>query len=299
MYRILFLPISLILFLFSVAVGAPTQPSDQNVPASPTTGAPFKKPKQNIILFSFNDKRSTTIAPVVILNTEGRLERPPMFDNPPHLEGSSFPKDYYSPGTEYFFAGLGKKAGTVRVETSLVEGACSGTLNARVAVAALNAPDRGLVANVPLTSSLKRDSSPNPNEIAAVMSFAKKVYSKNGFSSDLLEKIEMQKCDVLTNSKQSYLVASLMLPNKGLDNEGVWLFFILEKNKAGQYDSVFTKLTDAILSRSVFVDTIDLDNDGADEIILNETQIESHIFHILKISEGKFVDVYTGGGDGC
>jgi len=48
------------------------------------------------------------------------------------------------------------------------------------------------------------------------------------------------------------------------------------------------------------VDTIDLDEDGIDEVVLSRDYYESHAFEIVKRGpDGKWKRVYRGGGSGC
>jgi hypothetical protein len=73
----------------------------------------------------------------------------------------------------------------------------------------------------------------------------------------------------------------------GYRTEYVWYFRFLESANEGRTESV------------QLVDTIDLDEDGTDEIVVSWGFYESNEYEILKRAGGKWTRVYKGGRSGC
>jgi hypothetical protein len=81
------------------------------------------------------------------------------------------------------------------------------------------------------------------------------------------------------------------------------LFLVAMGDESGSYRAEFfwytTSIGDQGTNALKLVDTIDLDEDGTDELVVTKDFFEGSEYEILKRAGNKWKRVYRGGGSGC
>jgi hypothetical protein len=86
---------------------------------------------------------------------------------------------------------------------------------------------------------------------------------------------------------------------------GIHHAFLVAENRGQQYEQVLgsyhTEADDESADVVVesFLDQLDMDNDGFDEIVTINSHYESWTYNIYKFEHGKWQKIYEGGGGGC
>jgi len=143
-----------------------------------------------------------------------------------------------------------------------------------------------------------------PTELQTAMTYAEKTFSAYGVRHHLLGKAEAISVVVtdLDRDGQNEMVASYKLAGEGAVHR---LFLILYNNGDGTYQALVSQYhvaSDANMTgdnKEMFVDQIDLDGDGMDEVFTRSAGYEGWTYSMYKKGANGWTKVYTGGGGGC
>lgn len=127
---------------------------------------------------------------------------------------------------------------------------------------------------------------------------------RHGISVENIEKIKIDRLIVTYVEKGGprVLIGALSYLDNGVEHD---LFIIgqIEHSKAilgfVRYHDMKDLVDNTDIDRTSFVDQLDLDGDGVDEIVLEETGYEDERFEILKRQDGNWTQVWDGGEGGC
>jgi len=133
---------------------------------------------------------------------------------------------------------------------------------------------------------------------------AKAEFQKNGVPVELLGSMEIQQLvlTALDNSKHQFLIGYFSVKANAARHE-VFLIAKMDSPAGAAELARYHKTTDVedgTDSENIrFVDQLDLDGDGMDEIVIEITGYEDEEFAIYKRSNGHWSQVHLGGGGGC
>jgi hypothetical protein len=133
---------------------------------------------------------------------------------------------------------------------------------------------------------------------------AMNAFRKHGLPEELAKRIKVDQLIVtrVDESETKFVIGSLYVEAKGVRHE-VFLIGKLDSSGAttelARYHKT-TDLEDGMDSEDVrFVDQLDLDGDGTDEIVVEVTGYENEEFGIYKRRNGFWSQVHVGGQGGC
>jgi hypothetical protein len=145
---------------------------------------------------------------------------------------------------------------------------------------------------------------PDDDEDKAFRKIAEHELRVRGVSASLLAKMEGGAgiSTDLDHDGRRDLIGSFSTNDSKAQRRTHNLFLIAMGDESGGFRAehvwYFTYSGDAGEDKDV-VDTIDLDEDGTDEIVVRAGFYESHEYEILKRDGNKWKSVYRGGGSGC
>ena len=92
--------------------------------------------------------------------------------------------------------------------------------------------------------------------------------------------------------------------DNGDANQVVTLFFLASKGAGGQFSMVYEESYvgahgEGEQANKKYLEHLDLDADGVDEIVISDSAYESWLYSILKRQGGKWTKVHTQDGGGC
>jgi hypothetical protein len=236
------------------------------------------------------------------------FEEPPRGDE--HNDAKEFAERYYARGRTYRVLVGGAEFGTARVSKETSLGCVS--LAASVDVAPPlprrnNWYRHGLAVgslHIAPRKSVRRE--PTAAEEKALWNLAERLFRRRGVPASLFPNMEgggFLSTDLDGDGKRD-LIGSFVARNPKTNDE-YQLFLIALGDDSGGYRPEYvlyfppTKNENTV-ENVVLVDTIDLDEDGIDEVVLSRHYYESHEFEIVKRGPGgKWKRVYRGGGSGC
>ncbi|MDP9268111.1 MAG: VCBS repeat-containing protein [Acidobacteriota bacterium] len=219
---------------------------------------------------------------------------------------SEFRRNYYAPGTRYPLYFGGKRAGEVSVQRG-GKVSCR-SLAALVTMTGLRPLQTGnfalAVFGGPPASHANERRFAKPAELQVAMTYAQRAFAANGVRRHLLGKAQAISVVVtdLDRDGQYEMVASYKLAGPGAVHR---LFLILYNSGDGTYQplvSQYNIATDADMTNSreeMFVDQIDLDGDGMDEVFTRTSLYQGWTYAMYKKGPNGWGMVYTGGGGGC
>jgi len=219
------------------------------------------------------------------------------------LSKDDFIAQYYRHGRTYRALAGGADVGTATVDKEVSLGCVSLAASLTPPL-----PEYGSITVGSLHVSPRKVAhiEPSREEEKALLALARRVFRQKGVSSALLEK--MEKADVfsvdLNQDGKRDLIGSFEAKGTKFSSTRR-LFLIALADDAGGYRAEYVwyfrqNESENSTTTMVFFDTIDLDEDGTDEVIASIRYYESHDYVILKRShDGKWKIVYQGGGSGC
>jgi hypothetical protein len=237
------------------------------------------------------------------------------FANPPleerkQKEAKEFAARYYRPGRTYRVLATGAEIGAARVERETSLGCVS--LAARVTVT----PPRSkrdwhrlrLLAIGSMHVVPRKAFSRNLtlSEEDAIWSLAEHELRARGVRASLFQDMEggyFIAADLNRDGRRD-LIGSFQAPDPKTHNAH-HLFLIALGDDAGGYRSEYVWYyregrNDSSIRTMNLVDSLDLDEDGTDEVITSTQYYETNDYQILKRGRnGKWTIVYSGGGSGC
>jgi hypothetical protein len=228
-------------------------------------------------------------------------------DKPPEDHAPEFEARYFRPGRTYRVLDGGAEIGTVKV-TKLTSLGCV-SLAASVDVTSRSNWDPYLFSvlavgslHLPPVSPGRRV--PDDDEIKALHKIAEQELRARGVSESMLAKMEGEAniSTDLDHDGHRDLIGAFST-NDGKDQRRTCNLFLIAMGDASggfraEHVWYFTYVGDPRDDENV-VDTIDLDEDGTDEIVVRMGFYESHEYKILKRDRNKWKSIYQGGGSGC
>lgn len=233
------------------------------------------------------------------------------FADPTQDEGMTaddFVARYYRHGLKYRALSGGADVGTATVDEEANLGCESMAASLSpplpdywgIAVGSLHVPPRKMVRHEATAEEKK-----------ALLALARDAFRQKGVPPALLEK--MEKSDVIStdldqDGKRDLIGSFEAVGDKTKEYHDYHrLFLIARADDAGGYHTEYVWYSrlapgtnEARTETMNVFDTIDLDEDGTDEVIATTEYYESHDYVILKRSpSGKWTIVYRGGGSGC
>jgi len=233
------------------------------------------------------------------------------FADPTQDEGMTedeFTARYYRHGLKYRALAGGADVGTATVdeEANLGCESLAASLSPPLpdywglAVGSLHVPPRKLVRHEATAA-----------EKNALLALARDAFRQKGVPPALLEKMEKSDAistDLNQDGKRDLIGSFEVVGDKTKEYHDYHrIFLIAMADDAGGYRAEFVWYSrlapgtnEARTETMNVFDTIDLDEDGTDEVIATTEYYESHDYVILKRSpSGKWTIVYRGGGSGC
>jgi hypothetical protein len=250
------------------------------------------------------------VVPLVIIEN-GQYKQPIAGDSDAS-EITSFSNAYYSKGRKYRLLFGGGEAGSLTVNKSNKDEECSRT-SADVGLRTTARLNRNVMALATNSASLGKAKntrrSPTPAERAALMPLVRAAYQQKGVPASLLASlmtINLTALD-LDNDGKSELIGSFVVKKQKGGAARYALFLFAEpqgdsyQTTVLQYDRFTTKdmmsgsdLT--AIENGVYlerlVDALDLDGDGASEVITVRDGLEGDGYQIYKKQDAKWNKVY-------
>ncbi len=228
-------------------------------------------------------------------------------DKPPEGHAPEFEARYFRPGRTYRVLDGGAEIGTVKV-TKLTSLGCV-SLAARVDVTSRSSWNQDLftvlaVGSMHLPPSSPGRRVPDDDEDRALRKIAEQELRTKGVAASMLAKMEggaVLSTDLDHDGHRDLIGSFSTIDGKG-QRRTHNIFLIAMGDASGGFRAehvwYFTYVGDPGDDENV-VDTIDLDEDGTDEIVVRMGFSESHEYKILKRAGNKWKSIYQGGGSGC
>lgn len=143
---------------------------------------------------------------------------------------------------------------------------------------------------------------PNEAELDHVKLLAMNEFLKHGVPAEFSKSLRVDRAIVMRvdETEDDLLVSSLFVEVEGVRHQ---IFLVAMMAGATTELTRYHKTTDIQDGKDAqdvrFVDQLDLDGDGTDEIVLEVTGYESEAFAIYKRMSGRWTRVHVGGQGGC
>ncbi len=250
------------------------------------------------------------MVPFVII--EGGQFKQPIAGDSDADELLRFTNAYYSRGKKYRVLFGGGEAGSLTVKKSNKDEECSRS-SADVALKSTARLNRNVMALATDSSSLgggkNTRRSPTPAERAALMPLVRAAYKEKGVPAALLPSLTTVNLTALDldGDGKAELVGSFVAKKAGRGAARYALFLFAEPQGNSYRTNVlqFDKFTDADLMSGAdltaiengvyierLVDALDLDGDGALEVVTERDGLEGDSYFIYKKQGGKWTQVY-------
>ena len=257
------------------------------------------------------------IVPFVIIE-QGKFKQPVAGDSDAK-EISSFANAYYSKGRKYRVLFGGGEAGSLTVKKSNKDSECA-TTSADVTLQSQAKLNRNVMALATNSDSLgggkNTRRAPTPSERAALMPLVQAAYKQKGVPAALLPSLTTVNLTALDfdSDGNAELIGSFVVKKQGVSPARYALFLIAEpqgnsyRTTVLQYERFTNKeiMSGAKISdieNGVYlerlVDGLDLDNDGANEVITVANGLEGDSYFIYKKQGGTWNKVYEFGNYRC
>lgn len=294
MLRCLRAVFSLLLALALLLIPQPRQRAQ-----TPTTRASNKK---RVILSYSKTEQGGYVEPIVIL--DGGRYLPPSFDE------KEVDAEYFRPGQSYRILQRGSEVGAALVEKTTGRGCVEGGA-AVVKVQANAEVEEALATDSP---SLGRNSGvrprePTDSERESAMNLARTIFRQKRVKPALLKDIGTMSLVAtdLNHDGRAELIGDYYIglsPGAGIQDHTLLLIMELQGNKyraslAKYYRAKSKYGRQGDVPGENFLDHLDLDGDGTDEIFVRFTDWEAWSFGIYKKERGRWKLVYEGAGGGC
>lgn len=245
-----------------------------------------------------------TMEPVVIYRG-GAFLKPPIEAS--EAATGAFIKEYFRAGRQYPLLFGGGEAGSVTVQKYAEQG-CVG-LNAEVALqtgARLGGQVQALAVSSPqLAHEPTSRRAPTDAERAKALELARTAYAKNGVGASLVKRMEVENLTAtdLDRDGRAEMVGNFRVRRgEGDDFSAHTLFIIFEPEGDGFKAALIWYHRggqEGSEEGRAFVDQLDLDGDGVAEVVAAGSYYESNDYIIYKKQQGRWREVYRGGGGGC
>jgi hypothetical protein len=254
--------------------------------------------------------QNSFMVPFVIIEN-GQFKQPIAGDSN-ESEMTSFASSYYAKGRKYRVLFGGAEAGSLTVKEANKDKECSRS-SADVTLrssAKLNRNVMALATNSATLGAAKNSRrSPTPAERAALMPLVKAAYSQKGVPAALLSglmTVNLTALD-LDNDGKSELIGSFVV-RKQKGGAARYALFLFAEPKGTSYQTTvlqYEKYTDDDLMSGATIDAIengvylerlidalDVDGDGASEVVTERDGFEGDTYFIYKKQAGKWTQIY-------
>jgi hypothetical protein len=246
--------------------------------------------------------------PIALLS-QGRFLPPVRFNESFEEDANRFLATYFKKDRAYGVFFRGSRVSRVKVREGRIE---LMTLDARARADAplpLQEKDRGLATDaegLPGHPPGPPPVAPSPEEKEQVTQLAKALLKKQGVPAKSIQKLEMTSLQVawLDDTPEKQLLASFKIepnPTEASPSLVHSLMLIARPTPEG----LVSEFTSYLKSESgeqqryeLFLDHLDLDGDGVDELVTQTNFWESWQYQIHKRADGAWKKVYAGGGGG-
>jgi hypothetical protein len=268
---------------------------------------PARASAPTLIFKVFKTESGGYMEPIVALD-RGQYKDP--FDVEPDDE--KFNSLYFRPGQSYrlLYGGAGG-AGTAKVEKPTERG-CSQWGAADVSLQSSINIERTVATN---SNSLGRKPAtrraPTEAERKRALTIARKVFRQNRVAASLLQKVEIEKllATDLDGDGHLELIGNFKIgpnPEDGIPTPDHTLLLLLEPQRqnyriglARYYHIKVKNMQEAGPHSDDYLEQLDLDGDGTDEVIIETHYWEGWNYSIFKKRRGHWRRIYQGAGGGC
>jgi hypothetical protein len=197
-----------------------------------------------------------------------------------------------------------RHAGKVKVGAAAIPdgtGCGDGESLALAPLAGSEVPASGLATSLPLNLRPARpEIAVTPADLRALSQLASAWMEKHGVK----RKDRLAALKTLEAGDAGQVVAASINYDNIDANQMVTLFFLAEKGAGGQFslvygDSYVGPHGEAEKANKKYLEHLDLDADGVDEVVISGSAYESWFYSILKRQDGKWVEVHSQDGGGC
>ncbi len=244
-----------------------------------------------------------TLEPVVVYS-RGAFGKPPIEGDDKVI--NSFVGEYFKEGKQYRLLSGGGDAGTVTVKKYLEPGCVGLVAEATAQTRVRLGGELRALATSSTTIGRQATSRRPPTDIERTLAleFARLAYVNNGVGDAYTNRMEVVNLTAtdLDGDGKFELIGSFNIDRiKGQAADGYTLFMIYEP----QGDMIKPALTwfhrggEGEYADRRLVDQLDIDGDGVAEVVAAGHYYESNDYIIYKKRQGRWREVYTGGGGGC
>ena len=289
---IIFLLILSLTLISLLTAGTPGAAQTSAPPSGQSAG-------EGAVIFSL--KKDTVagfyIEPIVIISG-GKYTEPPAGGDAGVMK--KFTDSYFRAGRQYRVIFGGGDAGSLLVQ-KYDQDMC-GNLLAEVGVqttARLGGEVRALaVSSDKIGSGASSRRAPTEAERASALEVARAVYGQRRVGAALVKKmntVNLTATDIERDGKFE-LIGTFQID--GANETKHNLFVIFEPTAAGKYKAAWNWYESGY-EETKLVDVLDLDGDGAAEVIAEGFEIENNLYVIYQRQAGTWRSVYKGGGGGA
>lgn len=249
------------------------------------------------------------IEPVVIIDKD-RFIQPIGFDvEEDNVKYQQFISNYYKKGMSYPMLFGGSRLGTAIIDEQIDAG-CSTIAKVHLKTSInVERETRVLATNshsIRVKKSFRRGT--DQNEKSAMLLLAEKIYQQKGVPKDQLKNINIVSLDAVdfNGDGKAELVGSFTIGEE-VTQKTLVLFrlFIIAERQNTTYKASLSLYNEAPESgtdiwQRLFVDQIDLDGDGIDELIIKNIYTSKNTGYLIyKKKRHQWIRIYEGGGSGC
>ena len=268
-------------------------------------------PKQTVLFTVYAPQPPMSFMIPIAIIENGQFKQPIAGDSD-EAEMTSFSSTYYPKGRKYRVLFGGGEAGSLTIKESNKDKECSRS-GAEVMLKTQAKLNRNVMALATNSNSLGGTQStrrpPTPAERAALMPLVKAAYKQKGVPVALLPSLMTVNLTALDldNDGKSELIGSFVV-KKQKGGEARYALFLFAEPQGTSYRTTvlqYEQLTDQDLMSGAeitavengvylerLVDALDLDADGASEVITERDGFEGDTYHIYKKQDGKWNKIY-------
>lgn len=271
-----------------------------------------KKRTPKTVIFAIENSSlygTLLIEPVVIID-RNRFIQPIGFDvEEDNVKYQQFISNYYKKGMSYYMLFGGSKLGTAIIDEQIDAG-CSTIARVKLKTSiSVDKETRALATNsqaLGVKKGFRRDA--NQNEKSAILLLAEKIYRQKGVSNDQLKNISIVSLDAVDFNRdgKTELISSITIGEEVSEKiPTLFRLFVIIEKQGSAYKASLILYNEAPESgtdiwQRLFVDHIDLDGDGIDELIIKNIYTSKNTGYLIyKKKRHQWIKIYEGGGNGC
>ena len=282
------------------------------MPCPPLFPTAFTKTKgsadEAVVILDVQQHAGTIFTSPVALFERGQFNAPYSKING-DLPRRRFVEKYFSSGRKYHLIFGGGDAGTLTITNGYWQDG-SYAYGELAPVAAVGGVIRGQLHALATNSETSARPSiwrraPTADERAAAIDLAKEAFLQNKTPAAALSKMEVINLTAIDvdGDEKAELAGTFKAPQARADKPPHWLFMIAEADSQGVYRAARVnhqfnpEQTQYPLGEEMLIDYLDIDGDGTGEVVTSFTVHDFfEIFEIYQRRNGKWLQVFTGGG---